>query len=54
VLPVPTSYEGDVWTQQAGQTVFAPFPAEASEAPMLGAAGWGLNFRVGDLDAMVE
>lgn len=50
--PVPTSYDAPVWTQQAGETVFAPFPAEPS--PHLGAAGWGINFRVRDLDALVD
>jgi glyoxylase I family protein len=48
----PASYEGDVWEQQAGPTVFAPI-GEANAA-ILGGAGWGMNFRVGDLDAMVR
>jgi len=51
VLPPPASYEGQVWTQREGPTVFAPFPAE--DNPFLGPTGWGINFRVGDLDATV-
>ncbi len=50
----PTSYEAEVWTQQAGPTVFAPFGAEHGDSPHLGPTGWGLNFRVGNLDAMVD
>jgi predicted enzyme related to lactoylglutathione lyase len=33
--------------------VFAPFGAEHWESPYLGPTGWGINFRVGDLDALV-
>lgn len=50
----PPSYDEEVWTQQAGPTVFAPFGAEHSDSPHLGPKGWGLNFRVRDLDAMVS
>jgi len=53
VDPPPTSYGGVVWTQQAGATVLAPFDATEGQSPV-GAAGWGLNFRVADLDAMVQ
>ena len=42
-----------MWTQDAGATVFAPFP-ESFEGPPLGPPGWGINFRVTDLDAIVE
>lgn len=58
VLEVPTSYDGPVWEQTAGATVFAPFsrdtayfdrPAPDSRAP----AAFMLNFRVRSLDAMV-
>jgi predicted enzyme related to lactoylglutathione lyase len=35
-------------------TVFAPFGPEHADSPHLGTAGWGLNFRVADLDAMVR
>lgn len=54
VLPPPTSYDADVWNQQAGPTVFAPFGGDSAENPYLGDAGWGINFRVDDLDAMVD
>jgi glyoxylase I family protein len=50
----PEAYDAPVWVQEAGPTVFAPFGAEHWESPHLGAAGWGVNFRVRDLDAMVE
>jgi glyoxylase I family protein len=50
---VPTSYGGDVWTQAAGETVFAPFPSGIDGAPV-GPTGWGINFRVTDLGAMVS
>jgi len=53
VLPPPTSYNAEVWTQEAGPTVFAPFPADAAGTAPLGSAGWGLNFRVQNLDAIV-
>lgn len=43
----------DVWRQEAGETVFAPFGREHWASPYLGRAGWGINFRVRDLDAMV-
>ena len=49
----PTSYDGPVWEQEAGPTVFAPFGPDNAASPHLGRAGWGLNFRVRDLDAMV-
>ena len=54
VRPPPQSYGGEVWQQQAGPTVLAPFGNEHKDSPHLGAAGWGLNFRVRDLDAMVR
>jgi glyoxylase I family protein len=53
VLPPPASAEGSVWEQQAGPTAFAPFGSEDAESPYLGTGGWGINFRVADLDAMV-
>ncbi|HEX2048845.1 MAG TPA: VOC family protein [Acidimicrobiales bacterium] len=47
--------DGDeVWHQQAGPTVFAPFGEEHWASPHLGPTGWGVNFRVRDLDAMVD
>lgn len=39
--------------EDAGPTVFAPFGAEHWDSPHLGRAGWGINFRVADLEAMV-
>jgi glyoxylase I family protein len=48
----PSSYDAEVWTQRAGPTVFAPFGSEGGSP--VGRAGWGINFRVRDLDAMVE
>ncbi len=47
------SYDDPVWRQQEGETVFAPFGPEHWESPHLGRTGWGINFRVADLDAMV-
>lgn len=49
----PEDYDAEVWTQQAGPTVFAPFGDEHAESPYLGPTGWGINFRVRDLEAMV-
>ena len=51
--PVPTSYGATVWTQREGPTVFAPFGPDAAESPVIGRGGWGINFRVRDLDAIV-
>lgn len=50
----PETYDDEDWHQQAGPTVFAPFGSEHRESPHLGNGGWGLNFRVRDLDAMVR
>jgi glyoxylase I family protein len=50
----PQSYGGEVWRQDAGPTVFAPFGPEHADSPYLGPSGWGINFRVDDLDAMVD
>ena len=49
----PTSYDGPVWRQEAGTTVFSPFKKDTkyfgdSEKQFM------LNFRVRDLDAVVE
>ena len=49
----PESYDEAVWHQEAGPTVIAPFGSEHWDSPHLGPTGWGVNFRVGDLDAMV-
>lgn len=49
---VPTSYDAPAWEQEAGTTVFAPFPKDTA---MFGRAGqqWMINFRVRDLEKMV-
>jgi glyoxylase I family protein len=54
IAPSPDSYEAEVWVQEAGPTVFAPFGPEHAESPYLGPTGWGVNFRVRDLDAIVS
>ena len=52
VTRAPGSYEAPVWSQEAGTTIFAPFP---SDTDYFGRAAnqWMINFRVADLDAMV-
>lgn len=52
VDPVPMDYALQPWVQQAGPTAFAPF---AMDTEHFGnpAQNWMINFRVGDLDAMV-
>jgi glyoxylase I family protein len=49
----PESEGGDAWRQEAGETAFAPFEMDSK---MIGPPEhtWMLNFRVDDLDAMVE
>ena len=51
--PVPSSSGGEPWRQQEGATAFAPFPRDSE---MIGPPEhtWMLNFRVDDLDAMVQ
>lgn len=53
VTRTPTSYEEEPWTQAAGTTVFAPFPANTDYFGRPEQA-WMVNFRVRDLDAMVR
>jgi predicted enzyme related to lactoylglutathione lyase len=50
---VPEDYGQEPWSQEAGPTVFAPF---AHDTDYFGATTqqWMVNFRVRDLDAMVE
>ena len=50
---VPADYDQKPWSQEAGPTVFAPFP---SGSDYFGNAdkNWMINFRVRDLDAMVN
>jgi len=50
---VPEDYEHQPWTQEAGPTVFAPFPKD-TEYFGDRMRMWMLNFRVKNLDAMVE
>jgi len=51
--PVPTTYDAEVWRQEAGETVFTAMPGamDQFDAPE---KVWGINFRVSDLDGMVE
>jgi predicted enzyme related to lactoylglutathione lyase len=49
---VPTSYDVEPWIQEAGPTVFSPFPA-ASEQMGNPGKQWVINFRVADIDAFV-
>jgi predicted enzyme related to lactoylglutathione lyase len=50
---VPADYSEKPWSQEAGPTVFAPFPQDTD---YFGSNDrqWMINFRVRDLDAMVE
>lgn len=51
INPVPTSYDGVPWEQEAGVTVFAPFDHDTKMfAPD---KQFMLNFRVRDIKAMV-
>lgn len=55
---IPTSYDAEVWEQQAGPTAFAPMPEpanrEGDEFFWRDGQSFALNFRVGDLDKMVQ
>ena len=51
VTLTPSSYEELPWQQEAGPTVFAPFP-EGTEYFGDARRSWMVNFRVRDLDAM--
>ncbi len=52
VSPVPKSYEDGPWRQDAGPTVFAPFPDDTDYFGRR-EQQWMVNFRVRDLAAMV-
>lgn len=52
INPSPTSPEGSVWKQEAGMTVFSPFP-ETTDYFGDPSKMWMVNFRVRDLDRMV-
>lgn len=47
----PTSYEDPVWQQEAGTTVFSPFP-ETTDYFEDSSKVWMISFRVRDLDKM--
>src|SRR5262249_54010316 len=49
---VPTDYNQPSWQQEAGVTVFAPFP-EDTEYFGKSEKAWMINFRVRNLDAIV-
>lgn len=51
--PAPDSYETQPWWQQAGPTVFTSLPDDSDHfgCPE---QGWAINFRVTNLDAMVQ
>ena len=53
INPVPTGPEGQSWQQNAGATVFCPFP---DDTDYFGdkSQKWMINFRVRDLDAMLS
>jgi len=48
-----TTYEAGSWWQDAGPTVFAPFPADTDYFGRSEQA-WMINLRVADLDGMVR
>ena len=50
---MPGSYEEKPWIQAEGTTVFAPVE-EGSTMPGSPEHQWAINFRVDDLQAMVE
>ena len=49
---VPSDYDTEPWSQQAGPTVFAPFRSDTSYYPSQQQTM--VNFRVRDVDAMAE
>jgi len=53
VLQIPTSYGAPSWKQEAGETAFAPFP-ESTDYFGDPQKVWMMNFRVRDLDKMVQ
>jgi glyoxylase I family protein len=53
VDPIPMDHDHKPWQQQAGPTAFAPFPKDTGYFGSLQQA-WMINFRVRNLDAMVE
>lgn len=53
IKQVPKDYDTPAWRQEAGTTVFAPFPQETTYFGNP-AKQWMLNLRVDDLAGMVE
>jgi predicted enzyme related to lactoylglutathione lyase len=49
----PTDYDQKPWSQEAGPTIFAPFPQD-SEHFGDRQQQWMVNFRVRDLNALVK
>ena len=49
----PSNYEDPPWRTEAGTTVFAPFQEDTDYFGDR-SVGWMINFRVDDLDAIVE
>jgi predicted enzyme related to lactoylglutathione lyase len=49
----PSDYSQKPWLQEAGPTAFAPFP-QATDYFGREDQQWMINFRVDDLDAMVQ
>jgi glyoxylase I family protein len=52
ITPAPSSYDEPSWHQEAGPTVFAPFPATTAYFGDQKQT-WMINFRVRNLDAMI-
>jgi glyoxylase I family protein len=52
VTRTPEDYDSEPWRQEAGPTVFQPFP-EATDYFGDASRRWMVNFRVRDLDAMI-
>ena len=51
--PVPTEYGQESWTQEAGETVFTAMEGVVDQFGDPSKL-WAINFRVPDLDGMVE
>jgi len=52
VTQVPGDYNTLPWAQEAGQTVFAPFPIDTDYFGN-SQQGWMINFRVVNLNRMI-
>jgi glyoxylase I family protein len=53
ITPPPPDYNTQPWRQEAGITIFSAFP-KATDAFGKPEQQWMINFRVRNLDAMVE